>query len=228
MFFLIILVLSSAQGYRCCSGFRNIFFMPYHFLSLSLSPSHGLSLSLSFEEQALSISDIFFSQGKDIVLCPIPNQTHVCLLSVTFLSPPVITMYHNPHVCSSHSFSKNKKDGIFHGYRTDNTQCYVVCKSERVFSTCLHEHEKLKVTLTGWLLSMRGHLCLCAVQMHLCRVELNLSLQSLSSCLPAYCCKGTISQCLLPLKHSCSYFPTFCFKSICVMFLKIQMREILQ
>lgn len=99
--------LSSAQGYRCHAGFWSIFSMSYRFLSLSCPPT--VSLSLSFEEQALSISHILFSQGKDIVLCPSPNQTRVCFLSVTFLSPKVITMHHNPKVCSSHSFSKLKK-----------------------------------------------------------------------------------------------------------------------
>lgn len=84
-----------------------------HFLHV-LSPSHGLSLS--FEEQALSISDILFSQGKDIVLCPIPNQTHVCFLSVTFLSPKVITMHHSPPgFLFSFFLKKIKKIKIFHG-----------------------------------------------------------------------------------------------------------------
>ncbi len=116
-------------------------------LSLSLLPSHGLSRS--FEEQALSISDILFSQGKVIVLYTIPNQTHVCLLSVTFLSPKVITMHHNPQVCSSHSLKKKGnfpwifscwllQHFVLHSKkicsvkRTDNTQ-WDVCKSERVF-----------------------------------------------------------------------------------------------
>jgi len=68
----------------------------FYFLSLSLSLTLPLSLSPLFEAQPLSISHILFSQGKDFVPCPTPNQTRVCLLSVTFLSPKVITMHHNP------------------------------------------------------------------------------------------------------------------------------------
>lgn len=68
----------------------------FHFLSLSLSLSPFHCLSLLFEAQPLSISHILFSQGKDFVPCPTPNQTRVCRLSVTFISPKVITMHHNP------------------------------------------------------------------------------------------------------------------------------------
>lgn len=66
------------------SGLRMSLRLLEHFprvLSLSLSPS--LCLSLSFEEQTLSISDILFSQGKDIVLCPAPTK----LMSVSYQPP---------------------------------------------------------------------------------------------------------------------------------------------
>lgn len=102
IFFLIIPPLSSAQGYGCHSGFWNIFLEPYRFLSRPPS----LCLSLSFEEQTLSISDILFSQGKDIVLCPAPTK----LMSVSYQPPFFHTRLSRcittPMFPLSHSISK--------------------------------------------------------------------------------------------------------------------------
>lgn len=193
-FILIIPPLSSAQGYRCCSGLLNFFSISYHFLSLSLTSP--LSLSFIWRAGLIHFTHLIFSREGH---CPLPHtKPNSCLSLISYLS--FTQGYHNasqPPVCSSHSFSILKK-------MTFSMDCQLLktapfCPSpKKICSVKRTDNTKRVFCLSAWAQEtesdidwMWGHFSLRAVQVHLCMAELFLSLQLLLSWLPTYCCKGT-------------------------------------
>lgn len=103
-------------------------------ITLSLSLSHPPTVSLfHLKSRPYPFQTSYFLKGRTLSSAPYLTKLMSVSYQLPFFYPRLSQCITTPMFALLVLFQKNKKDVIFHGYRTDNTQRDVVCKSERVF-----------------------------------------------------------------------------------------------